>query len=232
MLRKIFYIVCLEQRKTKQQKKPTLKTTEIHQKWEPPLLATQTHPATHPAIHLETHPYQPPQPTLKPTPQPTTGHHKSTKRESRRLGLKLSVSGSSRTLGTISPASSGSDLGRRRLQRRDTMPLRSMRAGPTPWKARPRKRKAASTKRIKPREQRKRAKREEPHACFGKWFTEKNFVNRFPFSSEGFLGQLQIISVNFYFTAKQTPTNDENVLRKMFYVETNGALDQTYIVPV
>jgi hypothetical protein len=48
--------------------------------------------------------------------------------------------------------------------------------------------------RIGPREQREIVEREEPHACFGKWFT-----------------------------AKQTPANDENVLRKMFYVKTNGA---------
>ena len=59
--------------------------------------------------------------------------------------------------------------------------------------------------------------------CFGKWFTEIFFVNRFPNFSEGFSGQIQSISVDFYFIAKQTPANDENVLRKMFYVETNGA---------
>ena len=64
MIWKIFYIVCLEQRKTKQRKKPTPKTTGIHQKWEPPLPATQTHPATHrepnphrnqPKTHSATH---------------------------------------------------------------------------------------------------------------------------------------------------------------------------------
>ena len=33
------------------------------------------------------------------------------------------------------------------------------------------------------------------------------------------------ISIDFYFTAKQTPANDENVLWKIFYVETNGALN-------
>ena len=75
MLQKIFYIVCLEQRKTN-----------------PPLPATQTHPATHPchppqptplpttinkknpptttATQSQTNP-QPPQPT---TPQPTANH--------------------------------------------------------------------------------------------------------------------------------------------------------------
>ena len=81
MIRKILYIVCLEQRLKK--KKKTTKTIGIHQKWELPLPATQTHPKTHLC--------QPPQPT----PQPTTGHHKSTKRKSRQLGLKLSVLGSS-----------------------------------------------------------------------------------------------------------------------------------------
>ena len=29
--------------------------------------------------------------------------------------------------------------------------------------------------------------------------------------------------VDFDFTAKQTSENDENILRKTFYVETNGA---------
>jgi hypothetical protein len=64
MLRKIFYIVCLEQRKTKQRKKPTPKTTGIHQKWELPLPATQTHPATH---------HEPPRnpPRAKPPPKST-----------------------------------------------------------------------------------------------------------------------------------------------------------------
>jgi hypothetical protein len=62
MLRKIFYIVYLEQCKTKQQKKPTPKTTGIHQKWEPPLLAI----ATHLEIHLATHHCQPPKSQQKP----------------------------------------------------------------------------------------------------------------------------------------------------------------------
>jgi hypothetical protein len=59
--------------------------------------------------------------------------------------------------------------------------------------------------------------------CFGKWFIEKQFVNHFPNFCEGFSGQLQTISIDFYFTVKQTSTNDEKVLRKMFYVETNRA---------
>ena len=50
--------------------------------------------------------------------------------------------------------------------------------------------------------------------CFGKWFTENFSVNRVSNFCEGFSGQLQIISINFYFTAKQTPANDENVLRR------------------
>ncbi len=60
------------------------------------------------------------------------------------------------------------------------------------------------------------------HACFGKWFTRNFFVNRFPIFSKGFSGQRQIIYVDFYFTVKQAPANDENVFRKMFYVDTNG----------
>ena len=44
-------------------KKPTSKTTGIHQKWEPPLPATATHPEIHPA----THHCQPPKPTQIPT---------------------------------------------------------------------------------------------------------------------------------------------------------------------
>ena len=50
----IFFSICLHSRKihkTKQQKKPTPKTTRIHQKWKPPLPATATHPKTHPATH-------------------------------------------------------------------------------------------------------------------------------------------------------------------------------------
>ncbi len=65
------------------------------------------------------------------------------------------------------------------------------------------------------------------HACFGKWFTEIFFVNHFLFFSKAFSGQRKTFVVDFYFTAKQTPANDENVLRKMFYIETNGALIQT-----
>jgi hypothetical protein len=39
-----------------------------------------------------------------------------------------------------------------------------------------------------------------------------------------------MISVDFHFTAKQTSENDENILRKTFYVQTNGALVETSIV--
>ena len=65
------------------------------------------------------------------------------------------------------------------------------------------------------------------YACFGKWFTENFFLKQFSlffffFFHEGFSDQLQIIYVDFSFTAKQTLTNDKNVLRKMFYVKTNG----------
>jgi hypothetical protein len=59
---------------------------------------------------------------------------------------------------------------------------------------------------------------------FGKWFMEKNFVNHFPIFIKAFSGQRKTFVVDFYFTTKQTPANDGNVLRKMFYIETNGAL--------
>jgi hypothetical protein len=62
---------------------------------------------------------------------------------------------------------------------------------------------------------------------FGKWFTENFSVNRFPNFAQRFFGQQQIFSVDFGFTAKQTSENDENILRKTFYVETNGALTAT-----
>ncbi len=76
-------------------------------------------------------------------------------------------------------------------------------------------------------DERERAKKESRGVkYFGKWFLEKKIVNRFPNFCEGFSSQLQTISVDFYFTAKQTPANDKNVLRKMFYIETNKALMQ------
>jgi hypothetical protein len=59
---------------------------------------------------------------------------------------------------------------------------------------------------------------------FGKWFTENFSVNCFPNFTQRFSGQQQIFSVDFGFTAKQTSENNENILRKTFYVETNGAL--------
>ena len=61
--------------------------------------------------------------------------------------------------------------------------------------------------------------------CFEKWFTKNFFVNRFPNFCEGFSDQLETIFVDFYFAVKQTPANDENILRKMFYIKTNRALD-------
>ncbi len=129
MLRKIFYIVCLEAWSNVKKKNP-------HPK---PLESTKN----------GNHHCNPP-PAI--TNQP---------RDSRWLDLKLSVSGSSRTSGTISLASSSPNLGWRRSQRRDIVQLRSVCAGPTPWRVRPCKRKATSTKRIGPREQRKRVEREQ-----------------------------------------------------------------------
>jgi hypothetical protein len=103
----------------------------------------------------------------------------------------------------FSPASSSSDLGRLRSQR---------------------KRKLDRTYREREQKEIAEKKSREPHACFGKWFTEIFFINRFPFYfCEGFSSKKQIISVDFDFTAKQISVNDENILRKIFYVETNGA---------
>ena len=58
---------------------------------------------------------------------------------------------------------------------------------------------------------------------FWKWFTENFSVNCFPIYIKAFSGQQQTFSVDFDFIAKQTLANNENILRKMFYVETNGA---------
>jgi hypothetical protein len=63
------------------------------------------------------------------------------------------------------------------------------------------------------------------HTCFGlenglrKIFSQTVFL----FLSKHFTVNKQTFSVDFGFTAKQMPVNDENVLRKIFYVETNGA---------
>ena len=78
------------------------------------------------------------------------------------------------------------------------------------------------------RRERKRAEIEKERQSVSRMFWKmvygkKKFVNRFPIFFKGFSVQRQIIYVDFYFTAKQTPANDENILRKMFYVETNGA---------
>ena len=59
---------------------------------------------------------------------------------------------------------------------------------------------------------------------FWKMVYGKKFCKPFFLFSVRFSSQLQIISIDFYFTAKQTPSNDENALQKMFYVKTNGAL--------
>ena len=59
---------------------------------------------------------------------------------------------------------------------------------------------------------------------FWKMVYGKKFRKPFSLFSERFSSQLQIISIDFYFTAKHTPANDENALQKMFYVKTNGAL--------
>jgi hypothetical protein len=67
------------------------------------------------------------------------------------------------------------------------------------------------------RESREREQRERGASLvFWKMvYEKKKFINHFPFFFfEGFSGQLQIISVDFYFTAKQTSANDENVLRR------------------
>jgi hypothetical protein len=70
MLQKIFYMVCLEQRKTNQQKIHTPKITGIHQKYPHCQPATETHPTAHPAAHPTTHPHKP---TTTSASHPTTG---------------------------------------------------------------------------------------------------------------------------------------------------------------
>jgi hypothetical protein len=86
---------------------------------------------------------------------------------------------------------------------------------------------ARGEQRLVGREREREQKESRDVKCFGKWFTENFSVNRFPNFCEGLSNQLQTISIDFYFTAKQTPANDENVLRKMFYVETNGVLNSS-----
>jgi hypothetical protein len=85
MIQQIFYIMCLEQRKTKKQKKkPTPKTTGIDQKWKPPPRATpQTHreppcnpPRAKPPPKLT---QNPPRNPLRPTAQNQKSSSKSTK---------------------------------------------------------------------------------------------------------------------------------------------------------
>ena len=53
---------------------------------------------------------------------------------------------------------------------------------------------------VRERERRGVNEGEECNACFGKWFTEKNFVTRFPFFSKGFFGQCKwfVVSLLFY----------------------------------
>ena len=83
------------------------------------------------------------------------------------------------------------------------------------------------------REQRVRREREEMHemgrselpCVFWKMVYGKFF--RKPFSSFSFAilrSKTNIFSFDFHFTSKQTSANVENVLRKTFSVETNGAL--------
>jgi hypothetical protein len=221
MLRKIFYIVCLEQRKIKQKKKKT--HTQNHQKWEPLLPAKHTHTHTHTHtkkkkwelekwwIRFRHKCHRDPRRTSSQTPWTpirygSSPHSSSPRTSTPNPTFQSSVPSSPSTRSdpslsptapplitsslTLSTASSGPNLGRLPRSRSDQ----------------------ESRERV----EKESREREEPHACFGKWFKEKNFVNRFPFFSEGFSGQLQIISVDFYFIAKQIPANDENVLQKMF----------------
>ena len=61
---------------------------------------------------------------------------------------------------------------------------------------------------------------------FGKWFTEKNFVNHFPIFYTRFSSQWKSFVFDQNFTTKQTLANTENIFRKTFYSETNRALQK------
>ena len=62
-------------------------------------------------------------------------------------------------------------------------------------------------------------------ACvFGKWFTKKKFVNHFPNFNKGFSSQRKLFSVWPPFYNETNTRKFENIFRKIFYSETNGAL--------
>ena len=63
----------------------------------------------------------------------------------------------------------------------------------------------------------------EMHACFGKWFTEKNFVNRFRILPADFPVKTKYFPLTFSFTAYQMSENTENDFRKTFYFDSNRA---------
>jgi hypothetical protein len=65
---------------------------------------------------------------------------------------------------------------------------------------------------------RKESRAEQSIRVFWKENGFQNFVKDFPV-------KLQTFFFNLYFTTKQTPANDENILRKIFYIETNGVLN-------
>ena len=59
---------------------------------------------------------------------------------------------------------------------------------------------------------------------FGKWFTKKLNVNHFLNFNKGFSGQRKLFSVWPPFYNGTNTRKSENIFRKIFYNETNGAL--------
>jgi hypothetical protein len=76
-------------------------------------------------------------------------------------------------------------------------------------------RKSRESREKEQRKSREREQRGESKTRFRKMVYEfLNFLKDFPVNNKRF-------PVDFNFTAKQTPANNENILRKMFYIETN-----------
>ena len=58
---------------------------------------------------------------------------------------------------------------------------------------------------------------------FGKWFTKKLGVNHFSNFNKGFSGQRKLFFVWLSFYSETNTCKSENIFRKIFYSETNGA---------
>ena len=69
-----------------------------------------------------------------------------------------------------------------------------------------------------------RAEGAEDGACiFGKWFKKKLGVNHFPNFNKGFSGQWKLFFVWPPFYSETNICKSENIFRKIFYSEINGA---------